>query len=341
MRSSDLARPRLAGGIDGGEDHRVGFEKFVADGGVEPRLELPDRIGVEFSAMEAALGVVLAESGEFGGCERHGGSKTRCAPGFREKSMRTRGAECCNRAMLRLTTLLALLAFTAFTRGAEPIPDKLVVLTFDDAAASHATFVAPLLKQFGFGATFFVCEFPPDFDDKTKYMSWEQIAALAADGFEVASHTHTHTHVDKLKPAQFVAELETIEQRCAAHGIARPTTFAYPAYVSTPAAMQTLAERGYRFARGGGGRAFDPRTDDPRLIPSFSTTGTNAERVLDALRLARDGKIVVLTIHGVPDTAHPQVTTPPELFERYLRFLRDEHYIVLALRDLAKYLDPR
>lgn len=61
-----------------------------------------------------------------------------------------------------------LLAASAL-RAAEPIPDRLVVLTFDDASASHATFVAPLLKKFGFTATFFVCEFPPDFDDKTKY----------------------------------------------------------------------------------------------------------------------------------------------------------------------------
>ena len=235
---------------------------------------------------------------------------------------------------------LAGLVAASVLRGAEPIPDRLVVLTFDDASVSHATFVAPLLKTFGFAATFFVCEFPPDFDDRTKYMSWEQIAALGRDGFEIASHTRTHTHVDKMKPEQFAEELGYIERRCADLGLARPVTFAYPAYVSTPAAMQALAARGYLFARGGGGRAYDPRTDDPRLVPSFSTTGTNAERVLDALRQARDGRIVVLTIHGVPDTAHPQVKTPPELFERYLRFLRDEHYTVIAMRDLAKYVDP-
>jgi peptidoglycan/xylan/chitin deacetylase (PgdA/CDA1 family) len=33
---------------------------------------------------------------------------------------------------------------------------KVVVLTFDDAVKSHRTFVAPLLKELGFGATFFV-----------------------------------------------------------------------------------------------------------------------------------------------------------------------------------------
>ena len=52
--------------------------------------------------------------------------------------------------------LLALLLVTALR--AEPVPDKLVVLTFDDSVASHATFVAPLLKKHGFGATFFITE---------------------------------------------------------------------------------------------------------------------------------------------------------------------------------------
>ena len=37
----------------------------------------------------------------------------------------------------------------------QAIPDKLVVLTFDDAIISHYTNVAPLLKKYKFGATFF------------------------------------------------------------------------------------------------------------------------------------------------------------------------------------------
>ena len=44
----------------------------------------------------------------------------------------------------------------------KPIPDKLIVLTFDDAPASHYTVVAPVLKQMGFGGTIYVC----DFDDR-------------------------------------------------------------------------------------------------------------------------------------------------------------------------------
>ena len=36
----------------------------------------------------------------------------------------------------------------------KPIPDKLIVLTFDDACASGYTVVAPILKPLGFNASF-------------------------------------------------------------------------------------------------------------------------------------------------------------------------------------------
>ena len=57
---------------------------------------------------------------------------------------------------------LGILAATPFNLaaadavGSQPaaVPDKLVVLTFDDAVKSHLAFVAPLLKELGFGATF-------------------------------------------------------------------------------------------------------------------------------------------------------------------------------------------
>lgn len=46
----------------------------------------------------------------------------------------------------------------------EPLPPKVVVLTFDDSVKSQATVVAPLLKELGFSATFFITE---GFDFKT------------------------------------------------------------------------------------------------------------------------------------------------------------------------------
>ena len=224
----------------------------------------------------------------------------------------------------------------------EPVPDRVVVLTFDDAVKSHYTTVAPLLRRYGFGATFFVTEFQqPPFADTTLYMTWAQIGELASMGFEVGNHTWKHTHVDRMSRTQFVDELRYVEERTRAAGAPTPVSFAYPAYATSVDAVRTLRDRGYRFARTGGTpayiRAYDPAHDDPLLIPSYTTSATNRDSIIDAFQQARDGKVVVLTIHGIPDTAHPWVTTPVALLEEYLTYLRDHHYRVIALRDLARY----
>lgn len=55
------------------------------------------------------------------------------------------------------------------------------------------------------------------------------------------------------------------------------------------------------------------------------------------LNQARDGQIVIFTIHGVPDYAHPAVTTPPELFKPYLTYLKENNFNVVSVLDLARY----
>jgi peptidoglycan/xylan/chitin deacetylase (PgdA/CDA1 family) len=59
---------------------------------------------------------------------------------------------------LSLVAFLFSCAQLARIEALEAVPDKLVVLTFDDSVASHYTVVRPLLKRYGFGATFFITE---------------------------------------------------------------------------------------------------------------------------------------------------------------------------------------
>src|SRR5215203_5152291 len=93
--------------------------------------------------------------------------------------------------------LLAAVMLIACMRLAavETVPDKVVVLTFDDSSASHATIAAPLLKRYGFGATFFITEGFTFKTNKRDYMRWEQIAALHRDGFEIGNHTRDHLSI--------------------------------------------------------------------------------------------------------------------------------------------------
>lgn len=238
-----------------------------------------------------------------------------------------------------LSLTLPILAHSQLLK--KQIPDKLVVFSFDDATASQYSIVAPLLKKYGFGATFFICEFPPNFKDSTKYMNWRQIKELDKMGFEIANHTRMHKGVSKLSKEQFIGELNYIEHKCDSFDIAKPTNFAYPGYDLNGSAIETLQEQGYKFARAGGGRVYDPLTDYPLLLPSWAMTATNKEQIMEAFNEARNGKIVVLTIHGVPDVEHPWVNTPPELFKDYLQYLSENHFKVIALRDLNKYINVK
>jgi peptidoglycan/xylan/chitin deacetylase (PgdA/CDA1 family) len=217
---------------------------------------------------------------------------------------------------------------------------RTVVLTFDDSVASHATVVAPLLKQYGFGATFFITEGFEFLEDKQHYMTWEQIKDLHDAGFEIGNHTRRHRGVAKQSPDELEADIAYIEGQCEKYGIPRPTSFCYPGYQTSPTAVEILKRRGYRWARAGGAAAVDLSRDHPLLLPQAfdSKPESTLEQFKAAVDQAREGKIVILTFHGVPDWRHPWVNTEPDRFDRYLEHLKAEGVQVVPLRELTTRL---
>jgi peptidoglycan/xylan/chitin deacetylase (PgdA/CDA1 family) len=241
---------------------------------------------------------------------------------------------------------------TSPASGGDVIPDKLVVLTFDDASKSHFTVARPLLKKYRFGATFFVTE---GFDmptNKRDYMTWDEIALLHKDGFEIGNHTRDHMSVTDKTVGGLAAQVRALNERFKEHGIPAPVSFAYPGNAITKRALPVLADLGILFARRGGspefpykegrGFAYEPGLDHPLLIPSAGDARPTwtLDDFKRAVGQARHGNISVLQFHGVPDTAHDWVTTSSEQFEGYLKYLADNKFHVVALRDLARYVDP-
>jgi peptidoglycan/xylan/chitin deacetylase (PgdA/CDA1 family) len=126
----------------------------------------------------------------------------------------------------------------------EPIPDRLVVLTFDDSVKSHFTVARPLLKRYGFGATFFITEGFQFATDKAHYMTWEEIRALHDDGFEIGDHTRDHMGVTAKSVDKLGEQLRGIEHRCEQAGIPRPVSFAYPGNAIVPEVLPVLRRHG-------------------------------------------------------------------------------------------------
>lgn len=265
------------------------------------------------------------------------------------------------RALLLCICLVLNLA-PSYTQALEPVPDKLVVLTFDDSVASHHSVVRPILKRYRFGATFFITEGFSFRTNKQDYMTWEQIAELHKDGFEIGNHTRDHLSVSARTVGQLREQLEAINARCAEHGIPKPVTFGYPGNAIVPDALPILRGLGIRFARRGGapehpydwgrGFAYEPGADHPLLIPSAGDA--RPDWTLDDFKRAvaqakgdprnsslprTNARIAVLQFHGVPDREHPWVHTRPERFEEFMHYLHTNNFIVIALRDLARYVD--
>ena len=93
----------------------------------------------------------------------------------------------------------------------QPIPDRLVVLTFDDGNKSDATYVAPLLKSYGFGGTFFITEGLNFLKNKDRYVTWEEVKELHEAGFEIGNHTRHHKNVNNQSSEELLADLATYQ----------------------------------------------------------------------------------------------------------------------------------
>ena len=236
--------------------------------------------------------------------------------------------------------------------AASPIPEKTVVLTFDDAVKSHRTIVGPLLKKLGFHATFFITHKWMDAPDH--FLSWQDVADLHQMGFEIGNHSWTHAGFSTpLAASRLAGELALIDYELNKVKVPKPVSFAWSGNGFCPEAVEVLREHGIQFARRGAqpeaeygrivvGPAFDPSKHHPLLIPTTGDaypdwTFDHFEKVIAN---AKKGQLVVLQFHGVPDVVHPWVHTPPVAFERYMQHLKDQGFRTLALREVAQFYGP-
>lgn len=78
----------------------------------------------------------------------------------------------------------------------EQLPEKSIVITFDDAWGSIYDIALPILIKYGFTATFFIYT---DFIGGGKALTWDQIKRLSKQGFDIQCQTKTHRNLAALK----------------------------------------------------------------------------------------------------------------------------------------------
>jgi peptidoglycan/xylan/chitin deacetylase (PgdA/CDA1 family) len=132
------------------------------------------------------------------------------------------------------------------------VPDRAVVITFDDGWRSVYDIAFPILRSHGFTATLFVTTGMISGSSQT--LSWEQIAEMAAAGFDVQSHSVNHRDLTKMHAGEdlpaYLADMER-EMKASAAIIAEKTGrpvryFAYPYGSFNHLVAAMLRKTGYR-----------------------------------------------------------------------------------------------
>lgn len=152
---------------------------------------------------------------------------------------------------------IALGELIAAWEGRAELPERPVVLTFDDGYLNFAEHGAPVLARLGFRATLFaVARHCGGYNDwltqppgipRLPLLSHAQLKELAQAGFEIGSHGHDHAPLDRATPAQAETEV-TGSKRALEDALGLEVrAFAYP-YGRADARARELVRSHYRSA---------------------------------------------------------------------------------------------
>jgi peptidoglycan/xylan/chitin deacetylase (PgdA/CDA1 family) len=123
------------------------------------------------------------------------------------------------------------------------LPEKPVVLTFDDGHRDAYTNAFPLLKKYRMTGTFFIVTDFINYKDP-EYVTWEMVKEMSRAGMHIESHSRTHKDMRRRNNAFLVWEiLGPIEQITAYTG-KRPFFFCYPGGQYDQAVIDVLRSAG-------------------------------------------------------------------------------------------------
>ncbi|SIR33722.1 polysaccharide deacetylase family protein [Pontibacter lucknowensis] len=164
------------------------------------------------------------------------------------------------------------------TTGA-PLPEKPVMLTFDDTSLGQYTVAAPELEKYGFKGVFFIMTVSLG---RPNYMSKAQVKELSDRGHVIGSHTWDHQNVKKYQGQDWVTQVEK-PSRQLTEITGKPTEyFAYPFGLWNPKAIPELKQRGMAgaFQLAGKRDPQDPLHSIRRIIASGYWSAPSLQRAM-------------------------------------------------------------
>lgn len=156
-----------------------------------------------------------------------------------------------------------------------PLPERTVVLTFDDGFRDFYSAAAPVLHRLGLPATIFVptqyCGrtngWPgqPSWVQEEALLNWREVSELARNGFSFGAHSLSHPILTNLHLAEAEREISGSKAQIEAHTGQPAEFFAYP-YGHWNAVLRDLVGKHYEGACATAAGVVEPNAD-PLALP--------------------------------------------------------------------------
>jgi peptidoglycan/xylan/chitin deacetylase (PgdA/CDA1 family)/glycosyltransferase involved in cell wall biosynthesis len=145
----------------------------------------------------------------------------------------------------------------ALTQSGSKLPERPVVLTFDDGFADFYTEALPVIKRYGFAATLYAATafingtsrwLQHEGETARPMLTWEQLREINASGIECGGHSHSHPQLDILSQAEAYNEIVQCKRHLEDHLDQEVSSFAYPFGYHTADIRRLVQEVGYTSA---------------------------------------------------------------------------------------------
>ncbi|MFA5365691.1 MAG: polysaccharide deacetylase family protein [Candidatus Bathyarchaeia archaeon] len=210
---------------------------------------------------------------------------------------------------------------------------KKIVIVFDDGWLSQFTNAYPILKLYGFKASFGVVtsyvegEYPA-------YLSWANIKDLQDGGQDIQSHSYSHKYLNNVTSHdELIQEIQYSKTMLKEHGFTS-NVFIYPYGEGTEnQTVRTILQQNYLAARGTNDEA-------PLNLNDFDVYDLNAYDIHAEITLnqfanycntSSTSSVAIVFYHQI-DTEDDHVT--PEQFTEQMQYLKTNGYAVITLNEL-------